>query len=99
MRLATTIALYAIGFAIWNVGTRPPLQLVRDIGNGFRNGSILRRGMFQFIGGVFAIGIGSFVMAPAIAHTHDEPVLASLTVLTALIVEQLVGPDLRARYR
>jgi hypothetical protein len=91
--------LDTIAFAVWNVGTRPPAQLIADIRTGIRQAPIRNRGLVRFAIGAVALLAGALIAAPAVARTGDLPVVEFLTVITALITEQLVGPDLRARYR
>jgi hypothetical protein len=91
--------LFSIAFSVWNVGTRPPERLVADIRSGLRDRAILRRGLFHFFTGAIAIVVGFVVLEPTAARFHNRTLIESLPIVTALIVEQLIGPDLRARSR
>jgi hypothetical protein len=91
--------LFAIAFSLWNIGTRPPAQLIADVRRGFSDLAILRRGLFYFLAGVIAVAVGYFVLDPTKARVHNPAVIDVIPIATALIIEQLIGPDLRARYR
>lgn len=73
--------------------------MIADIRTGIGNSRSRNRGTFRFALGLVALLAGVFVTAPSIVRAGDLPVVEFLTVITALIIEQLVGPDLRARYR
>jgi hypothetical protein len=51
-----------------------------------------------FAGGIVAV-VGFVVLEPTEARVHNPTVIEVLPIVTALIIEQLIGPDLRARYR
>ena len=99
LRFALAIVFDALAFTIWDVGTRPPLRLVRDVVRGARVPRMLTAGVLRFL-----IGLGLLVLAAAIARPA-MPTMRAFTlietgmIVAALLVEQLIGPDLRGRWR
>jgi len=95
LRFALAIVFDALAFTVWDVGTRPPLRLMRDVAIGVRIPRALASGILRFL-----IGLGLLVLAALIARPAT-PTRAAFTlietgmIVAALLVEQLVGPDLR----
>jgi hypothetical protein len=96
-RLAFAILCDAFAFTVWNVGTRGPVHLTRDLANGFRNLLTFARGFARFFTGIAAIAIGALAVLPLVARTREPGVIEGLTLITGLVVEILVGSDLRRR--
>ncbi len=97
VRVACAIVLDALAFIIWNVGTRPPLQLLADVRASVRDVRIFARGLAIGLGGFVFILAATIVLVPAIANSdHDLPFAQTVTLVAALAVELLVGKDVRA---
>jgi len=97
VRVACAILLDALAFIIWNVGTRPPLQLFADIRGSVRDARIVARGIATTLGGFIFVMAATIVLIPAIAQpARDLPLTESVTFVAALAVELLVGKDVRA---
>jgi hypothetical protein len=97
LRLAGAIVLEALGFIVWNVGTRSPLGLLRDVGSAFRDVRKLFAGVICAIVGFIFISAATVLMLPVLALPDVDFLPAEiLTLLVALTVEHLVGSDVRA---
>jgi hypothetical protein len=99
VRFALAIVFDALAFVVWDVGTRPPLQLVRDVARGVRARAVLARGIVRF-----SIGLGLLILAALIARPGMPTLRAFMLVETgmliaALLVENFIGPDLRRTMR
>lgn len=94
-RLAIAILFDALAFIVWDAGTRGPVRLVEDIARGFSSLRTFTVGFARFFTGIVAIAIGALAIVPIIAHTRQPGVIEGLTLITGLIVEILVGVDLR----
>jgi hypothetical protein len=96
LRLAGAIVLEALALTVWNIGTRSPFTLLRDIARALR----LRRGLFAgfvslIVGFVFTAA-ATVLMLPVLPDPQTELVpLEIFTFIAALAIEHLVGPDLR----
>ncbi len=96
-RVAGAIALDTLGFVVWNVGTRPPLAVVRDIRRAFKDGRSLLDGIVATLVGFIFVTAASVLLIPAIADPARNLALAELfAFLVALVLEHLVGDDVRA---
>lgn len=82
---------------VWDVGTRGPLRVLRDIGAGFTSLRTLTTGFVRLLVGVVAIAIAGVVLLPVFLRSSQPTIVESLTLVTGLIVESLIGTDLRAR--
>ncbi len=88
-----------LAFVIWNLASRSPARLARDVLGSFRRPGVLLRGALSFvIGLLLLIGSASLLLPLPLPH-HALLVLITWTILTGLLVEQLVGTDLQARAR
>ena len=101
--ILVAILLHALAFVIWDVGSRPPSQLLGDIGDAFsrtRRSSPgrLRSGLFRFaLGWTFLLAGASLMLSATIVNIRLEfTVLEVIAILSGLIVEALVGPAMRA---
>ena len=95
IRLAIAMLLDALAFVVWDAGTRGPVRLVGDIVRGFSSLRTFAAGFARFGTGIVAISIGALAIVPVIAQTREPGVVEGLTLITGLIVELLVGVDLR----
>jgi hypothetical protein len=98
-RFAIAIILDALAFVVWDVGTRPPLTLLRDLAAGVRVPKVLLVGVVRFIAGLGLLWLAGFIVRPAATSARSFTFLETVTVIAALLVEMLVGNDLRARAR
>jgi hypothetical protein len=94
-RFAFAILFDALAFVVWDVGTRPPQRLALDVAAGMRSPRRLIAGVLRF-----AVGLGLLVLAlavaePAIPSARAFTVIETGMLIAALIVEQLIGEDLR----
>ncbi|MFN2460232.1 MAG: hypothetical protein ABR591_06055 [Candidatus Velthaea sp.] len=97
VRVAAAIMLETIAFAVWDVGTRSPVRLIADVRAGVRQPVSFRRGCFRFLVGIIALSGAAILTAPAVPRSGQWALLLALTLIAALLVEQLIGPDLRTR--
>ncbi len=99
MRIAAAVVLDSTAFVIWNVGTRSPAALIAAIRAGMRVRASFTRGLLRFTAGALAILNAVWISLPIAVRPNDETIVECLTIVTALLIEQLVGPKLRARLR
>jgi hypothetical protein len=95
LRFALAIVFDALAFTIWDVGTRPPLRLVRDVANGVRVPRVLAQGILRFLIGFCLLFLAAVVARPAMPTMRAFTLIETGMIVAALLVEQLVGPDLR----
>ena len=84
---------------IWNVGTRSPVRMFADLRTALRQRSNVSRGWIRFFSGALAVALAVSVSAPIAIDVRSVGIIDSWELVTALIVEQLIGPDLRAEQR
>ncbi len=95
LRIAGSIVLDTTALVVWDIGTRSPLRLVADVRRSIEQRSGLRGGCARLTIGAFALVAGSLMSAPLATHATDWSIIECWSVVTALILEQLIGPDLR----
>lgn len=81
-----------MAFIIWNIGTRPPSQLLKDLG------TFSWRGLWHFVLGFVILMAGGALMLSVtlIDIQHEFAVLELIAVVAGLLVETLLGTTLRA---
>jgi hypothetical protein len=99
VRIALAILLDTTALVIWDIGTRSPLRLVADIRAGLHDRSAVMRGIVRLIIGMLALLAAANISAPVANRAIDFTIIECWALVTALVVEQLVGPDLRAGRR
>lgn len=99
IRFAVAIILNALAFTVWDVGTRSPLRLAADVGAALRSGRGLKDGIARFVGGTLLLFGGALVAGPPLTTASLYTVVETVLLAVAILVEQLVGPELRARAR
>jgi hypothetical protein len=99
VRFALAIVLDAFAFIIWDVGTRPPLRLGRDIARGVRVPRSLAFGLLRFVVGGALLFAAADVARPGMPTMQAFTFIETGMLIAALLVEQLVGPDLRRLVR
>ena len=94
--MAGAIVLDALAFIVWNVGTRSPLALIADLRRGFHDRRVFAIGVVSAIVGFVFIMAATVLLLPAIADpARDLSISELLTFLVALLVEILIGNDVR----
>ena len=99
VRFALAIVFDALAFTVWDVGTRPPGSLVRDLARGARAPRTFAFGTLRFLVGLGLLALAALVALPAIPGARAFTLLETGMLIAALLVEQLIGPDLRRRVR
>ncbi|MBV9440887.1 MAG: hypothetical protein JOZ24_12930 [Candidatus Eremiobacteraeota bacterium] len=94
-RFALAIVFDALAFVVWDVGTRSPVRLARDVVRTLRTPRWLLRGLLRFATGLALIVLAGLVLKPALPTFNAFTVAQTGVVIAALIVEALIGPDLR----
>jgi hypothetical protein len=98
-RFALAIVFDALAFVIWDVGTRPPLTLIRDIRAGVHQPAALLAGGARFLAGLGLLVLAGLIARPATPTARSFTFLETWMVIAALLVEMLIGNDLRSRAR
>jgi hypothetical protein len=97
LRLAGAIVLSTLAFVVWNVGTRTPLEVLRDLRQGFRSPRVLFAGAVSVVVGFIFIVAATVLLVPAIADPASDFAPAEIfTFVVALAIEHLIGNDLRS---
>ncbi len=99
LRIAVAIVLDATALVIWDVGTRSPVRLVSEVRAGLRQPVTVLRGFVRLITGVLALVVAAVVSASVATRAFDFTVIECWALVTGLVLEQLVGPALRALRR
>jgi hypothetical protein len=99
LRIALAILLDTAALVIWDIGTRSPMRLFADVRAGLRERSAIIRGALRAFAGVVALLAAVAVSAPVATRGVDFTIVECWALVTALVVEQLVGPNLRTRRR
>jgi hypothetical protein len=97
LRLAGAIVLESLAFVIWNIGTRSPLAVARDVGASFGDARKMFAGAVSFAIGAIFITAATVLLWPALGDPYVDFLPAELfTLLVALAIEHLIGNDVRA---
>lgn len=99
LRFAVAIVLNALAFIVWDVGTRPPIRLFTDIARGARTPPVLALGVLRFLAGLALLFAAALVARPGIPTARSFTLIETGMLIAALLVENLVGPDVRGRLR
>ncbi len=99
LRIAAAIVLDAAALVIWDIGTRSPARLLADVRAGLREKSAAGRGLVRLVVGFAALVAAAAVSAPIASRPADFTIVECWALVIALVLEQLLGPDLRARLR
>lgn len=99
LRFVFAIVFDALAFTIWDVGTRPPMRLIRDVARGARNRRALARGCLRFAIGLALLILAALIARPAMPTMRAFTVIETGMLIAALLVESLIGTDLRASGR
>jgi hypothetical protein len=98
-RFVVAILFDALAFVVWDIGTRPPSRLARDVAGGLRNPAILARGIIRLAIGAALLFLAAVVARPAMPTLRAFTLIETGMLIAALLVETLIGPDLRRRLR
>ncbi len=96
LRFALAIVFDALAFTIWDIGTRPPVRLIRDVAGAVHVPRVLGRGVLRFLIGGGLLFLAAAVARPAMPTMRAFTLIETGMIVAALLVEQLVGPDLRS---
>jgi hypothetical protein len=99
VRIALAILLDAAALIIWDIGTRSPARLLADIRAGIHAPASIARGLLRLLTGCAAIAAAATLGVSVVSRSADFTIVESLTLVTALAVEALIGPDLRGQKR
>ncbi len=81
---------------IWNIGTRSPAALLRDLRRSTSSGRGIIFGFASFVVGLLFVAAATVLLLPAVPDTLDLLVPTEIfTFLIALGIEYLIGNDLR----
>ena len=97
---AIIVIVQAFAFIVWDVGTRAPEKLFRDVAAGFRRGASTLRGVRAFILGAVATAVAQLGLGLAERNIDSLGVLLGIEILVvcaALVIEMMIGPLVRAR--
>ncbi len=97
IRIAAAILLDTLALVIWDLGTRPPGVLFADVARGIRDAGSIARAVVRVVAGLCAMVVGVLISAPVAVRALDFTIIECGALVCALVVEALVGPDLRAR--
>jgi hypothetical protein len=97
LRLAGAIVLDTLAFALWNVGSRTPLELLADARRAFTDARALFGSVVAIAIGFVFVAAATVLVVPALADpAHEFVPIEFLTLVVALALDYLVGNDLRA---
>jgi hypothetical protein len=99
LRFALAIVLDAFAFILWDVGTRPPLRLARDLARGVRVPRVFAYGFLRLVVGAALLICAADVARPGMPTMEAFTFIETGMLIAALLVEQLIGPDLRRLMR
>lgn len=82
---------------LWNLASRSPARLARDLTGGISRPARAISAVARGAGGLFLLAAGALLLLPLALASRTYLILETWTMLTGLLVEQLIGPDLRRR--
>ncbi len=96
LRIAGAIVLETLAFVVWNVGSRSPLDVIRDASRAFRTGRGLFTGIVALAIGLVFVAAATILLQPALNDTdRDFMPIELATFLIALGLDRFIGNDLR----
>lgn len=96
LRVALTIVLDTAALVIWNIGTRSPARVFSDVRSSWRDRQAFAGGCVRFAAGAVAVVAAVQCVLPIVGNRTDFTIVACWALVTSLVLEQLIGPDLRA---
>jgi len=95
--LAGAIVLETLALVVWNIGTRSPAALVRDVRRSATSARAVLMGFTSFLVGVIFAIAATILLLPAVPDKLEQLVPVEIfTFVVALGIEYLIGNDLRA---
>jgi len=95
-RIAGAIVLETFALAVWNVGTRAPFTVLKEAMRALQDRRALFAGALSLVVGLTFVAAATVLLLPAVANVHVDFVpLMVFTFLAALLIEYLIGGDLR----
>ena len=89
--------LETLSFIVWNIGTRSPIALIRDIAAAIGDSRKIVTGLARAVIGFIFISAAVVLLLPALVDPVVDFLPAELlTLLVALAIEHLIGNDVRA---
>jgi hypothetical protein len=97
LRVAGAIVLETLALCVWNVGTRSLQATLADMARALRSPRALASGIFSALVGLVFVAAAVVLLIPAVSELDGDFVpLMIYTFVAALVIEFLVGNDLRA---
>jgi hypothetical protein len=96
LRIAGAIVLETLAFVVWNVGSRSPLDVLRDAYRAVRTGRGLFVGIVALTIGFVFVAAATILLQPALNDADRDFMPVELaTFLIALGLDRLIGSDVR----
>jgi len=89
--VAAAIVVDAAAFSLWNLASRSPFRLARDVAAGATQPLVALRSVARFAAGLILLVAGAVLLLPLTIQTRTFTILETWTAVTGLLVEQLVG--------
>jgi hypothetical protein len=89
--VAASIVVDAAAFSLWNLASRSPFRLVRDVVAGTTQPLVALRSVARFMAGLILLIAGAVLLLPLTIQTRTFTILETWTAVTGLLVEQLIG--------
>jgi hypothetical protein len=97
LRLAGAIVLETLALCVWNVGTRSLQATLGDVMRALRTPRALASGIFSVLVGLVFVSAATILLLPALGEVRGDFVpVAIYTFVAALVIEFMIGNDLRA---
>ena len=95
--MAGAIVLDALGLIVWNVGTRSPLAVLRDIRRAvWGQARALFAGLVSLLVGTIFVTAAAVLLLPTVADPLNDFIpLQIFAFIIALLIEHLIGDDVR----
>jgi hypothetical protein len=95
--VAAAIVVDAAAFSLWNLASRSPFRLARDVAAGTTQPLVALRSVARFFAGLILLIAGAVLLLPLTIQTRTFTILETWTAVTGLLVEQLLGYSNKAR--
>ena len=89
--MAAAIVVDAAAFSLWNLASRSPFRLARDVAAGTTRPLVALRSVARFFAGLILLVAGAVLLLPLALQTPTFTILETWTAVTGLLVEQLLG--------
>jgi hypothetical protein len=86
-----------LALTLWNLTSRSPVRVAQDIFHSFARPLTFAGGALRFVAGLVFAAFALALVLSALRFSTAEvfSIFAVITFLTALVVESLIGDDLR----